>query len=278
MAGATKPNAEEIIYWTEVGAPTWIRLQAALEREIAPLGQRAIEALAPRAGERFIDVGCGCGQATLALARAVGPTGSALGADISAPMLTVARRHAAEENLANVNFVEADAQVFDFGDEEFDGIFSRFGVMFFDDAVAAFTNLCRALKWGGRIAFVCWRDREAIEWVTVPLRAAFDCIGMTPPAPSNTFSFAHPDYTRSLLSKAGLSDVVIAPLDMKTGGGDIDEVMEIVKIGGVGTLIQQHPEKADTAFAAVRSALRNYETPDGVFLNAAVWIVTARRL
>ena len=277
MADAPKPNAEEIAYWTEVGAPAWIRLQAALEREVAPLGERAIAALAPRPGERLIDVGCGCGHATLALARAVGPQGFVLGADISAPMLAVARDHAAAANLANVRFTEADAQTFDFGGEKFDGIFSRFGVMFFEDAGAAFANLRGALKPGGRLAFVCWRARDEVEWVTVPLKAAFRSIGTPAPAPSNTFSFADPDYTRTVLSQAGFSDIAISPLDMKTGGGDLDEMMEIFMMGGVGALVRKHPDKAEAAFAEIRKTLKEYETPDGIFLNAACWIVTARR-
>lgn len=277
MAGAPKPNAEEIAYWTEVGAPAWIRLQAALEREVAPLGERAMDALAPQRGERLIDVGCGCGHATLALARAVGPEGRVLGADISAPMLAVARDHAAAANLANVRFIEADAQIFDFGGEQFDGIFSRFGVMFFEDAIAAFANLGRALKPGGRLAFVCWRARDEVEWVTVPLRAAFRSIGTQPPTPSSTFSFAEPDHTRSVLSQAGFSDVAILPLDMGTGGGDLDEMMEIVTMGGVGNLVRKYPDKAEAAFAEIRKTLKEYETPDGIFLNAACWIVTARR-
>lgn len=277
MADAPKPNAEEIAYWTEIGAPAWIRLQAAMEREMAPLGERTIAALAPQPGERLIDIGCGCGHATLALARAVGPDGSVLGADISAPMLAVARDHAAAANLANVRFIEADAQVFDFGEEQFDGVFSRFGVMFFEDAVAAFANLCGALKPGGRLAFVCCRARDEMEWVTVPLQAAFRSIGTPPPAPSNTFSFADLDHTRSVLSEAGFSDIAISPLDMKTGGGDLDEMMEIVTAGGVGALVRQHPDKAEAAFAEIRKALKEYETPDGIFLKFASWIVTARR-
>ncbi|MCV3241819.1 class I SAM-dependent methyltransferase [Mesorhizobium sp. ZC-5] len=277
MADAPKPNAEEIAYWTEVGAPAWIRLQAALEREVAPLGERAMDALAPQPGERLIDVGCGCGHATLELARAVGPQGSVLGADISAPMLAVARDHAAAANLPNVRFIEADAQTFDFGGEQFDGIFSRFGVMFFEDAIAAFANLGRALKPRGRLAFVCWRTRDEVEWVTVPLQAAFRTIGTQPPTPSSTFSFAEPDHTRSVLSHAGFSDIAISPLDMRTGGGDLDEVMEIFRMGGVGSLVRKHPDKAEAAFAEIRKTLKDYETPDGVFLGAACWIVTARR-
>lgn len=272
-----KPNSEEITYWSEVGAPHWIRLQAALEREMAPPGQRAIEALAPLPGERIIDVGCGCGHATLALAHIVGPAGFVLGVDISGPMLAVAQDHAAAQNLTNVRFMEADAQIHDFGAQSFDAIFSRFGVMFFEDAVAAFANLHRALKPGGRLAFVCVRNRDEVEWVAVPLNAAFASMGLAPPPPSNTFSFADPDYTKQVLSAAGFTDVESTRLDMKTGGGGIDEVMEIVKAGGVGALVREHPDKADAAFAAARAALKKHETPGGVFLNAATWIVTARR-
>ncbi len=269
-------NADEIRYWTEICGPEWVRLQSALERELGPLGDRAIDALDPRDGERLVDVGCGCGHTSCALAQAVGPSGAVLGVDVSGPMLAVARRHAREMKLSNVRFIEADAQSLDFGPEGYDGVFSRFGTMFFDNAVAAFSNLCRALKPGGRLSFVCWRPREEIEWVTVPLKAALRSLGLPPPNPSTAFSFADPDYTHSVLASAGFTNILITPLDLKTGGS-LDEVMEIIKIGGVGTMIREYRDRADAAFADVRSELRKHETPCGVFLNAATWIVTARR-
>lgn len=269
-------NAEEIAYWTDVGAPAWIRLHDALEREVGPLGVAAIEKLAPRPGERILDVGCGCGRPSLDLARHIGPAGQVVGIDISAPLLAFARQAAEARGIGNVDFVEADAQTANLGCAAYDAIFSRFGVMFFEDPEAAFANLARSLKPAGRMVFVCWRERDEVEWVTVPLRAACASLGIEPRSASNTFSFADPAYLRRLLGKAGFDPVEIAQLNMKTGGGDLAEVMEIVKIGGVGALVRDYPEKAEAAYDAISAALKPYRTPDGVFLTAACWIVSAR--
>src|SRR5437879_4211907 len=128
---------------------------------LEPLGRLAIEALALEPGESVLDIGCGTGATTLALADLVGASGRAVGADVSAPMLEAARRRAS--GRANVAFVEADAQVHAFSG--FDAAFSRFGVMFFADPQAAFRNIARSLRPGGRIAFVCWQPPDRQEWV-----------------------------------------------------------------------------------------------------------------
>lgn len=265
--------------WDDSRSHNWIILQDALERMLAPIGDAAIRALAPQEGESFLDVGCGCGRTSLALARAAGPDGSVTGADLSPSMLATGRAQATAERLGNVHFIEANAQTHDFGPARFDGLFSRFGVMFFDDSVAAFTNLAKTLKPGGRLAFACWRDRREVEWFEMPIRAA----GRHIPAPDlpgegpGAFSLARPERIRSVLTAAGFSDIGIAPLDMRTGGGDIDEVLSILKIGFVGEHIRQFPDKADTAWEAVRRELAAYAAPDGVFIGTGTWTVTARR-
>src|SRR6516162_234670 len=135
---AAGPNAAQISYWNDSAGPTWVAEQDALDAELRPWGEKAMAALAPKAGERLIDVGCGCGTTTLALAERVGPGGQVLGGDISAPMLAVARRRAEQAGLAQATFAQVDAQTYQF--EPADGVFSRFGVMFFADPTAAFAN------------------------------------------------------------------------------------------------------------------------------------------
>lgn len=265
--------------WDDSRSHNWIVLQDALERMLAPIGDAAIKALAPQKGETFLDAGCGCGRTSLSLARAVGPDGSVTGADLSPSMLATGRTQAAVDGLNNVHFIEANAQTHDFGSARFDGLFSRFGVMFFDDPVAAFTNLAKALKPGGRLTFVCWRDRREVEWFEMPIRVASHHL----PAPDlpgqgpGAFSLARPERIRSVLTAAGFSDIGVTPLDLRTGGGDIDEVLSILKIGFVGEHIRQFPDKADAAWDAVRRELAAYATPDGVFIGTGTWIVTARR-
>lgn len=265
--------------WDDSRSHNWIALQAPLERMLAPLGEQAIKALAPQRGERFLDVGCGCGHTSLALAHAVGPDGGVTGADLSASMLAAGRNHAAEKGLGNLHFIEANAQTHSFGAGEFDGLFSRFGVMFFDDPVAAFTNLGKALKPGGRLAFVCWRDRPEVEWFEMPIQIASKHGVPAPDLPGigpGAFSLANPERVRTVLGAAGFTDIGVTPLDLRTGGGDIDEVLSILHIGFVGEHIKQFPDKADAAWEAIRRNLEAYRTPDGVFVGTGTWIVTAR--
>ena len=273
------PNAQQAVYWNEAAGPTWASLQAPLDRQLAPLGHAAMAALAPKAGERILDIGCGAGETSLELARAVAPGGEVLGADISGTLLAVARRRA--ETVPGVSFVEADAQTHPFEPDRFDAVFSRFGVMFFADPPAAFANIQRALKPGGRIAFVCWRSMPENPVMILPMMAALPFL--PPPAPPEPgapgpFAFADPDRIRAVLGAGGFADIGVTPHDEKVGAGDLDTVLAMtLKIGPLGAMLREHPDKHDTVIAAVRAALAPHEGPDGVKLDSATWIVTARK-
>ena len=153
----TSSNAAQIEYWNAAAGETWARFQEALDHQIEPLGLAAMDVLNPRAGEHIIDIGCGCGQTSLVLAARVGHMGSVMGVDISKPMLEVAVNRPRPASDLRVAFRQLDAQTGDFGHGIFDAAFSRFGVMFFSDPVAAFANIRASLKPGGRLVFVCWR-------------------------------------------------------------------------------------------------------------------------
>jgi SAM-dependent methyltransferase len=167
----------------DVRVRAWAEVREPLERQLAPLGRRALAALAPRSGERILDIGCGGGETALDLVRAVAPDGTVLGVDPSAAVLEFARR--AADGCARLRFVQADAQAFQFEPGSFEAAFSRFGVMFFADATAAFINIRRGLKPNGRLAFVCWRALEENPLDILPLRAASPYL---PPQPDH-----HPD-------------------------------------------------------------------------------------
>ncbi|HMJ11651.1 MAG TPA: methyltransferase domain-containing protein, partial [Polyangiaceae bacterium] len=136
---------QQLEHWNGPGGRRWVNEQERLDRVLAPLGELAIDQAAPRAGERVVDVGCGCGASTLALGERVGDGGAVLGVDISAPMLARARERAAAQGLRWVSFTEGDATTHPFGGDAH-LVFSRFGSMFFADPVAAFANLRRALR------------------------------------------------------------------------------------------------------------------------------------
>lgn len=277
------PNAAQIEYWNLAGGVTWSLLQEDLDRQIAPLGRIAIEALAPQPGERVLDVGCGCGDTSLQLAERVAPTGHVTGLDISEPMLAVAQRRAAEQGRQDqVNFVLADAQTYEFEPASYDALFSRFGVMFFADPADAFANLRSALKPGGRLAFVCWRPAAENGWMMVPFKAA---VGLFPVPPAKTdplapgpFAFADAERVRGILSEAGFSDIGIKPHNQSIGGHPLDHAVKLaLKVGPLGAMLREQPDTDPAAVAeAVRGALKSFETENGVMLPAAAWIVTAR--
>jgi trans-aconitate methyltransferase len=178
MAPDDAPNSGQITYWNETAGPSWVAMNDALDAEMRELGLAAMKALAPRTGERLIDIGCGCGATTLELARRVGPTGAVMGVDISVPMLEVARGRAA--HLPQVSFQQADAQTHPLAAA--DAAFSRFGVMFFEDPVRAFANVRHALSGGGRMAFVCWRAAAQNPCMTAAMAAVGPLLS-APPLP-----------------------------------------------------------------------------------------------
>lgn len=256
----------------------WAEVRELLERQLAPLGRRTLAALAPCPGESILDIGCGGGETALSLARAVAPDGTVVGIDLSAAVLAFAQRTA--KRCARVQFVQADAQTFPFDPGSFDAAFSRFGVMFFADPTAAFINIRHSLKPKGRLAFVCWRALEENLLDMLPLTAASDYLPPQPAFDSNApgpFAFADPIRLRNILEDAGFGEIEITPHDEQVGSGDLDAMLAVCsRLGALGKILREKPELRAKVLPAVRSALEAHDGPDGVKLNAATWIVTAR--
>ena len=276
---AEAANQAQVEYWNTGAGPVWVEFQDRLDRQLDPLGRAAMSALAIRPGERVIDIGCGCGHTTLALAQAVGAGGEVLGVDVSEPMLAVAQRRAA--GRTSIHFVQADAQTADLGAGRFDAAFSRFGVMFFADPAAAFQNIGRALRPGGRLAFVCWRSLAENLWMRGPVEAAAPFLPPSPPPePGAPGPFAFADATRveGILDAAGWSEVEIRPHDDEIGVGGVEETMALsMKVGPLGAALRATPDAAPSVMQAVRGFLSRYEGPGGVRMPAASWIVSATR-
>jgi SAM-dependent methyltransferase len=209
--------------------------------------------------------------------------GRSVGIDLSAAVLAFAQR--AANGCERLRLVQADAQVFPFEPASFDAAFSRFGVMFFADPIAAFVNIRRSLKPKGRLAFVCWRALEENPLDLLPLRAASahlppqftaDLAAFDPEAPG-PFGFANPDRVRRILEDAGFVEIEITAHDAQVGSGDLDAMLAVCsRVGALGKILRENPELRATALPVVRSALSAYDTPDGVRLKAATWVVTAR--
>lgn len=285
MSSLGGPNAQQVEYWNTQAGPRWIEVGPRIDAQLEPLGLATIERATVRAGEHVLDVGCGCGQATLQLAERVGATGSVTGNDISEPMLARARERAVEAGLENVEFRHGDAQTEPFPENHFDLIFSRYGVMFFADPEAAFANLRVALRPGGRLAFVCWQELGKNPWLEQPLRAALAHVPPPEPAPAGApgpFAFADADRVRGLLENAGFDQIAFESLEQPIligGGGAVDETVSFVLefgpasrlLEGVGSDVRERVRESITRVLEAQADV------DGVRFGSASWIVTARR-
>jgi SAM-dependent methyltransferase len=280
----TEANAEMVRYWNEVSGPKWVALQELIDRQIEPLGERAFARAALTPGERVLDVGCGCGSTTLAAAERVGPSGEAFGVDLSAPMLARARERSNAAGLERVRFAQADAQTA-LLPQGFDVLFSRFGVMFFESPEAAFANLRRALRPGGRLAFVCWQEIQRNPWMVVPVGAVAGLLPLPaspPPGAPGPFAFADTARVSGILESAGFAQIAFESVEemLSVGPGDLDGTARfLLSMGPAATLLREaqgDPALEERAFEAVRAAIAPHLTPDGVRMASASWIVTAR--
>ncbi|WP_157981999.1 class I SAM-dependent methyltransferase [Oceanicella sp. SM1341] len=262
----------------------WATQAEALEGMLAEPGAAALEAFAARPGERVLDLGCGAGRSSLALARA---GAEVTGVDISPDLLAVAGAAAAREPGLSLRFVEADAAVARF-EQVFDGLFSRFGAMFFDDPEAAWAALHGGMAPGGRLTVVCWRAGAENAWARLPVQVANAVLGPEEAAPAapgapGPFGWAEPGYVTGLLEGAGWSEVALTPVDttarLSLGEGTpVERALAFLR--RIGPLARRLRESSDSERLAVEAALADRFAPlvqDGVVaLPAAVWVVTAR--
>lgn len=271
-------NRGQIDYWNATAGHSWAQFHAELDRQIGPLGLAAMQVSAPKPGESWLDIGCGCGDTTLQLAERLRPDGRVIGVDISEPMLEIAHRRKPDGD--EIQFRLADAQEENFGPAHFDGVFSRFGVMFFSNPVKAFSNLRRSLKPSGRLAFVCWRDLAASPWMTLPLATALPFLPPRPetdPHAPGPFAFADSSRVEALLAAAGFTDIAILPHDAMIGGADIEATRRLMfRVGPLAGALRETPDAIPAVTDALRNALAAHLTAEGVFLKAGVWLVVAR--
>lgn len=275
-------NADQIAYWNGPNGQRWTNRQAEQDVLLAPVTEVLIDSTAARAGERIIDVGCGCGATSIALASRVAPTGFVLGVDISGPMLSRARQLAPRG--AAVDFVLADATVYPFDPEYFDLLVSRFGVMFFAEPVVSFSNLHRALRPSGRMAFVCWREPRENPWMMAPLQAIYRHVPKLPPqGPEDPgpFAFASEERVHRILGEAGFKKIEMEPValsfDIAIGRGLEAAVQSAMQIGPGSRALDGHPPETRAAAAkSVKETLAAYVRGDSVPLPGSIWLVTAR--
>ena len=270
-------SSEQAAYWNGPGGDGWLAAYERIERSIGDIGDMGLAAAAPQRGEHAIDIGCGTGGTTAALAHGVGIGGHVLGVDISETLIEAARSH----RLENASFVVGDAATHPFKAHSHDLVFSRFGVMFFADPVAAFRNIHRALKPTGRLVFIAWRTPQENPWGTVPARAAQPFLPPMPrPGPDDPGQFSFGDRARveRILGEAGFHRLRIEPIDRQIWmGASIADVL--ASAGRFGPLARAfagaEPTAIDKAKQAIAEALAPHEGPDGVRLPGACWLVEA---
>lgn len=256
----------------------WLQIRTPLERQLAPLGHVAINALNLAQSEHVLDIGCGVGATPHDLAKAVGAEGRVVGLDVLQTAIDVA---SSDVDLPpNVSFLCGDAQTLPLEAGAFDAAFSRFGVMVFNDPVAAFANIRRALKPGGRLAFVCWRRLSENELDHLPLRAASPVLPADLVAEAEAaewFSFADRDHVQDCLSRAGFADIQIVAHDAGVSCGSLEATLDVCcRVGALGKILRQHPQFHHDASKALAAALADRDGPDGPRLRAAIWVISAR--
>ena len=279
------PNAEAVTVWNEIVGPKFLRFRTVFVRGAGAHSTPALERHGPPPGARVLEVGCGCGENAIEIAQRVGPTGSVLGVDVVERFVEIAREDAARAGVENVEFEIADAQIESF-QRAFDFVFARFGTMFFASPVAAFRNLSRAIVPGGRALFITWAPLEDNPIFAIPKQIALDVL---PPPPDKgvtcgpgPFSQADPETVRGMLEAGGFTDVAFERNTVEMLVGDtLEQCIDLqLMLGPAGELVREAGEEGERRRPALEARLKEkmseHLRPDGVYMPASSWIITAR--
>ena len=270
---------EQTRLWNGLAGRAWVEAQELLDQMFKPFEDLLVEAVSADSGGRVLDVGCGTGSTTLAVARRLGAKGRFIGIDISDPMLAAAQARAEREGTP-ASFIRANAQLHAFEPASFDMIISRFGVMFFDDPVRAFANLRRAARRDAGLRFVAWRSAAENPFMTTAERAAAPLLPNLParrPEAPGQFAFADPRRVHSILEGSGWGDIDLQPLDVACTLPEKELVRYLSRLGPVGLLLQEADDRTRTqVIETVRAAFEPYVHGAEVRFTAACWMVSAR--
>ena len=267
---------EQTARWNGAAGRAWVDAQDLLDRLFSPFEELLVDAARAASARSVLDVGCGTGSTTLAVARALAGTGRSIGVDISEPMITLARTRAAREQIP-AEFILADAQVYRFEPASVDMVMSRFGVMFFSDPVQAFSNLRRAARPGAALQLIVWRSAAENSFMTTAERAAASLLPNLPSRPSDgpgQFAFADRDRVYAILHDSGWAGIDIQPLDVACTLSEPDLLRYVTRLGPVGLVLQDADDDTRTRIAAsIRGAYDSYVHGDQVHFTAACWMI-----
>jgi len=273
--------SQGVEYWNNEGGKMWAENVERTHSLIAPLSEVLIQKAAPVAGETVLDIGCGAGETTLEITKRVGVTGHVVGVDVSKMILDLTKQISSVPK--NLRFDLLDAGTVDLGKNIYDLCFSRFGVMFFREPKSAFKNFHRALKSNGRLVALCWRTPPENPWIAQPIAAVEEILlsgsgGKPDPRAPGPFSFADPDWVHEILKSAGFKNISLEGVDQKMPLGKMnDAVAYMMRMGPVAAEIASANEIQRASIdAAIRDALSEFDTPEGVMGPCATWIISAQ--
>ncbi len=271
-------NVAQAALWNGVAGQAWVESQRVLDELFKPMENLLADAVGAASALRVLDVGCGTGSMTLAMAQRLSANARCTGIDISAPMIALAR-HRAEAEGSAAEFILADAQTHDFGAARFDMIVSRFGVMFFDDPVRAFTNLQHIASPGCTLRMIAWRSAAENPFMTTAERAAatqLPDLAVSPPGAPGQFAFADRDRVHHILDQSGWANMDIRPVDLVCTMAEKDLIGYLTRLGPVGRVLQQQDEQARCRIIdTVRRAFDPFVFGDRVSFTAACWMLCA---
>lgn len=267
-------NEEQTILWNGTAGRAWVDTQELLDRVYEPIEELLVDAIPSGSACRVLDIGCGTGGTTVAAARRLGPTGQALGVDISEPMIEAARARA-ERDRSVARFLCADAQRHAFDAASYDVILSRFGVMFFDDTAQAMSNLRRAASSGAVLLLIAWRSAEDNPFMTTAERAAAPLLPSLPerrPGSVGQFGFADAERVQRILESAGWLDIDVRPVDFTCSFPERELVRYVTRLGPLGRALPDVDEPTRVRIIeTVRDAFQPYVHGAEVRFTAACW-------
>ncbi|MBZ9673259.1 class I SAM-dependent methyltransferase [Mesorhizobium sp. B3-2-1] len=279
MPQSAQPNTRQAALWNDVSGKAWVEMQPILDEILAPLERLVVDAGYPGEGGNVLDIGCGAGATTLTMARRVGNDGNCVGLDISRPLVALATERARVEGAANASFEVGDAQAHAFEPGRFDAVVSRFGVMFFDDPVAAFSNIRQAARRGGKLAFVAWRSPVENDFMTTAARAAEPFL---PPAPApdpdapGQFALADGAKVKRILEASGWSSIEVEQANVLCRIAEGDLMTFATRLGPVAATLREVDRATAEKITTVLPAAYAPFVKDGeARFNAACWLVTA---
>ncbi|MCA6119769.1 class I SAM-dependent methyltransferase [Bradyrhizobium sp. WSM 1738] len=279
MDSADRGDDEQMRLWNGPAGRAWLGTQDVIEHMFKPFEEMLVETVTAGSEAHVLDVGCGVGGTTLAVARRLRNNGSCTGVDISAPMIAAAQAAALSEGVP-ASFVCANAETYAFQPDSFDTIISRFGVMFFENPVRAFSNLRHAAKDRGELRFVAWRGPAENPFMTTAERAAAPLLPNLParrPGAPGQFAFADRDRINTILQESGWAEIDIRPIDVTCTLPEKDLVRYLSQLGPVGLMLQEtDSEIRNQVITTVRAAFSPFVHGPEVRFTAACWIVSAR--